>query len=114
MNRDFCIVQPGSRHRRGLGGGLRISMEQESLLRGRAWRRRARERVGFPSGPQTGSGLVRLTLRYQHALGTTRVEGFILLRELRLTVAVAGCSPIIPSNEVRSGRGADSQIGRAS
>lgn len=34
-----------------------------------------------------GSGIVRLTLRYQRALGTTRIDGFIVLRKLRLTQA---------------------------
>jgi hypothetical protein len=29
--------------------------------------------------------LVRLTLTYRRALGTTRIEGFIVLRNLRLT-----------------------------
>ena len=101
----FLYRTAGIAPQTGLGWRITDLNGARILAQGRAWRRRARERVGFPSGPQTGSGLVRLTLRYQHALGTTRVEGFILLRELRLTVAVAGCSPIIPSNEVRSGRG---------
>ena len=32
------------------------------------------------------SGLARLTLTYRRALGTTRIEGFILLRKLQLTL----------------------------
>lgn len=44
------------------------------------------EREGrFSLRVPAGSSLVRLTLTYQRALGTTRIEGFIVLRKLRLT-----------------------------
>ena len=46
--------------------------------------------AGSPSGPQPCSRLVRLTLTDRRALGTTRIEGFIVLRKLRLTQAGNG------------------------
>jgi hypothetical protein len=36
------------------------------------------------------SGLARLTLSYQRALGTTRIEGSLLVRKLRLTETGTG------------------------
>jgi tetratricopeptide (TPR) repeat protein len=41
----------------------------------------------LPFKTPAGSRLVRLTLTYRRALGTTRIEGFIDLRNLRLTQA---------------------------
>jgi tetratricopeptide (TPR) repeat protein len=41
----------------------------------------------LPFKTPAGSGLERLTLTYQRALGTTRIEGFVDLRKLRLTQA---------------------------
>jgi hypothetical protein len=41
-----------------------------------------------------GAGLVRLTLKYQRALGTTRIEGTIVLRKLRLELKVAHIPPV--------------------
>ena len=47
------------------------------------------EREGtFSFKTPAGSRLVRLRLAYQRALGTTRIEGFIVLRNLRLTPAL--------------------------
>lgn len=48
-----------------------------------------------------GSGLLRLTLRYERAPGTTRVEGFILLRELRLTQAQLPSQDVVRSHTVK-------------
>ena len=41
----------------------------------------------LPFRTPAGTRLVRLTLTYQRALGTTRIEGFIVLRKLRLIYA---------------------------
>ena len=55
--------------------------------------------AGSPSGPQPCSRLVRLTLTYRRALGTTRIEGFIVLRKLRLTQAGNGLMrPVNPGD----------------
>jgi predicted secreted protein len=58
--------------------GTKILVQGESLAS-------ESERDGtFAFRTPAGAGLVRLTLAYQRALGTTRIAGSIVLRKLRL------------------------------
>jgi hypothetical protein len=46
---------------------------------------------------QSRSRLVRLTLTYQRALGTTRIKGLIVLRKLRVTQAQLTSHDVVQS-----------------
>ncbi|MGC9950111.1 MAG: hypothetical protein ABSF64_27415 [Bryobacteraceae bacterium] len=50
----------------------------------------------LPFRTPVGIRLARLTLGYQRAPGTTRIEGYIVLRELRLTQAHSRIQPLRP------------------
>ena len=74
----------------GLGWRIMDLYGSKLLVQGESLASESEREGRFSFRTPACSRLVRLTLTYQRALGTTRIEGFIVLRKLRLTPAGNG------------------------
>ena len=68
----------------GLGWRITDLHGSSVIAQGKSLASESEKEAGLPFTTPAGSRLVRLTLNYRRALGTTRIEGFLILRKLRL------------------------------
>jgi tetratricopeptide (TPR) repeat protein len=68
----------------GLGWRITDLPGSSVIAQGKSLASESEKEAGLPFTTPAGSRLVRLTLNYRRALGTTRIEGFLILRKLRL------------------------------
>lgn len=68
----------------GLGWRITDLHGASVIAQGKSLASESEKEDGLAFTTPAGSGLVRLTLTYRRALGTTRIEGFLVLRKLRL------------------------------
>jgi hypothetical protein len=68
----------------GLGWRITDLHGASGIAQGKSLASESEKEDGLAFTTPAGSGLVRLTLTYRRALGTTRIEGFLVLRKLRL------------------------------
>jgi len=73
-------IAPGT----GLGWRITDLHGASMLAQGKSLASESETQAIFPFTTPAGSTLVRLTLTYRRALGTTRIEGYVVLRKLRL------------------------------
>ncbi len=84
----FLYLTEGISSTTGLGWRITDMIGSEVLAQGSilASEKESQSRLLFRT--LAGSGMVRLTLAYQRVLGTTRIEGSLVLRKLRLKLKI--------------------------
>jgi len=78
----------------GLGWRIMDLVGSGTLAQGESLASDTEREARFAFSTPACARLVRLSLNYRRALGTTRIEGFIVLRKLRLTEAGNGLHEI--------------------
>ena len=97
----FLYRTTGIAPQTGLGWRIMDLYGSKTLAQGESLASESEREGQFPFRTPASTTLVRLTLAYRRALGTTRIEGFIDLRELRLTQAQLSSQGVDRSRTVK-------------